>query len=156
MTVTSPSWYDAPCTATNERTTVDIQQSLKQVLESETLFGENFYTTFFEQCPESKAMFDGIDMKRQALLITMALTLIEQHYTHGYASVAQYLRHLGSRHKAKDIPEALYPRWRDAMLTTLEEFHGDDWNDTLATQWREAIEGVSESMLSGYDEHVGF
>lgn len=134
---------------------MDIHNSLKAILDSDTLFGKTFYKTFFARCPEGKAHFEGIDMERQALVLTMALTLIEQHYTHGYAAVEQYLRHLGSRHKERAVPAALYPRWRDAMLSALESFHGDDWNDALAGQWREAIDGVSDSMLFGYDEHVG-
>jgi len=137
-----------------ERFSLDIHESIKALLGSEKLFGEQFYTIFFDRCPEAKNSFEGIDMGRQALVLTMALTLIEQHYTHGYAAVEQYLRHLGNRHKERMIPADMYPTWRECMLATLEEFHGPQWNDTLRTQWHDAIEGVSHSMLSGYDEHT--
>jgi hemoglobin-like flavoprotein len=143
------------CPHSGERKTVDIHQSLKTILDSDTLFGEAFYKTFFERCPDAKQYFDGINMERQALVVTMALTLIEQHYTNGYSAVEQYLRHLGNRHKERHVPPPLYPQWRDAMLAVLEDFHGEDWGEALAGQWREAIDGVSDSMLFGYDEHVG-
>jgi hemoglobin-like flavoprotein len=134
---------------------VDIHQSLKSILASEQLFGERFYSTFFKRCPEAETHFDGIDMRRQALVLTMALTLIEQHFTHGYPAVEQYLQHLGSRHKERLVPPNTYPKWRDSMLAALADFHGEEWNDELARQWHEAIEGVSRAMLGGYDEHVG-
>ena len=134
---------------------MDINESLKAILGSDKLFGEQFYARFFKECPEAKEHFGDIDMGRQALVLTMALTLIEQHYTHGYAAVEQYLRHLGSRHKERHVPAGMYPQWRESMLATLEAFHGDQWNERVSTQWHDAIEGVSDSMLNGYDEHVG-
>lgn len=134
---------------------MDIHQSLKAILESEPVFGERFYATFFTRCPKAKEHFSGIDMRRQALLLTMALTLIEQHATHGYPAVVQYLRHLGNRHKERDVPRDMYAEWRDCMLVALSEFHGDDWNATLSRQWSDAIDGVSEAMLGGYTEHTG-
>lgn len=134
---------------------MDIHQSLQKILASDDLFGTMFYDTFFERCAEGKEYFAGMDMQRQALVLTMALTLIAQHHTHGYAAVEQYLRHLGGRHKDRTIPGELYPQWRESMLVALERFHGDDWSETLSDEWRTAIDGVSRSMLHGYDEHTG-
>jgi hemoglobin-like flavoprotein len=134
---------------------VDIHESLKSILESKPVFGERFYRIFFERCPDAEALFTSIDMRRQALVLTMALTLFEQHYTHGYAAVEQYLKHLGNRHKERLVPAEMYSQWRDSMLVTLAEFHGDQWDDALEAQWTDAIDGVSQAMIDGYDEHVG-
>ena len=30
-------------------------------------------------------------------------------------------------------------------------FHGDDWDEGLAVQWRESIEKAPEMMFDGYD-----
>lgn len=134
---------------------MDIHESLKSILESKPVFGEQFYRIFFERCPDAEVLFARIDMRRQALVLTMALTLFEQHYTHGYSAVEQYLKHLGNRHKERFVPAEMYPQWRDSMLVALAEFHGDQWDDALAAQWSEAIDGVSQAMIDGYDEHMG-
>jgi hemoglobin-like flavoprotein len=134
---------------------MEIQESLKQILASDRVFGEMFYEMFFERCPEAKPYFDVTDMDRQALVLTMALTLIEQNYNHGYAAVAGYLQHVGNRHADRAVPKSLYNPWREAMLSALERFHGDDWSDHLAKQWGDAIDAVTETMFRGYTERKG-
>lgn len=134
---------------------MEIQDSLKRILQSEQLFGTMFYEVFFERCPEAKKYFAETDMKRQALVLTMALTLIEQHYNHDFAAVDQYLQHIGNKHADRKIPQALYESWQEAMLATLESFFGGDWSEHLADQWRDAIESVTDTMFRGYDERMG-
>ena len=133
---------------------MNIQESMQGILRSEAIFGEQFYPTFFSRCPEAREYFEGTDMKRQALVITMTMTLIEQHYSNGYAAVKTYLQYLGTRHHTRAIGSELYTPMRDAMLEALEQFHQNDWDDNLARQWREAIDGASEEMLKGYKERV--
>jgi hypothetical protein len=38
-------------------------------------------------------------------------------------------------------------------MSTLERFHGAEWDEELAGQWREAIDRASETMLEGYRTH---
>jgi hypothetical protein len=47
----------------------------------------------------------------------------------------------------------LFPRFRDALLVTLEQFHGSDWDAGLARQWKEAIEKATATMREGYRQH---
>ena len=132
-----------------------IHESLEQIMKSERLFGKMFYETFFARCPEAADHFASVDMERQALVLTMALTLIEQFYTNGYPAIAQYLQHLGTGHSDKKIPQEMYADWRDAMLASLKEFHGDNWNDTLETDWSDAIGATTNAIFQGYDHRVG-
>ena len=37
-----------------------------------------------------------------------------------------------------------------AMMTTLARYHGEDWSESLARQWKEAIELAIEEMMEGY------
>jgi hemoglobin-like flavoprotein len=132
-----------------------VAESMKQILESDQNFGSLFYEVFFERCPEAKTPFDGVDMKRQALVITMALQMIEQYYNNGYSAIDHYLRHLGMRHKSWSISKDMYADWSESMLAALEKFHAADWSDDLRTEWQKAIEAASEVMFLGYDEHAG-
>ena len=132
---------------------MNIHDSLHQILASKKIFGEYFYETFFQQCPAAKQYFQGVNLERQAVLLTMALLVIDQQYRNPYAVTAEYLRYLGTKHHDRNIPQHLYASWCDAMLITLEQFHGDDWDAALRKQWQEAIEIVTELMFQGYSEH---
>ena len=130
-----------------------LAESLSRVLSASDLLGEAFYHRFFEQVPEAQRFFEGTDMRRQAMLVTMALTVIQQHYDQRYPVTRAYLDYLGSRHSARGIPIYLYPQWRDTMLETLASFHGTDWNEELSNQWRSAIDLTTNEMMAGYSEH---
>ena len=55
---------------------MDIRQSVDRVLASKKIFGEIFYEEFFRRSPHAHAHFEGIDMERQSLMLTMALPAI--------------------------------------------------------------------------------
>jgi hemoglobin-like flavoprotein len=129
---------------------MQLAESLSRVLGASQLLGESFYRHFFKQVPEVERFFEGIDMHRQAMLITMALTVIQQHHDQRYPVTQLFLQYLGSGHSARGIPFDLYPKWRDAMLGTLAGFHGPDWNEELSGQWRNAIDLAINEMQSGY------
>ena len=133
---------------------MDIQESLHHLMQSKDSFGVLFYEVFFERCPEARAYFAGINMDYQAALLTMALKLMEAYYTHNYPAMAAYLKYLGHKHHSRAVLPALYPQWRDALLAALEKFHGPNWDDTTARQWREAYERTREVMFQGYAEPV--
>jgi hemoglobin-like flavoprotein len=129
---------------------VDISQSLDRILNSQDVLGELFYDIFLHQYPEVQHFFEGVNLRRQAVLLTMALIIVEQYYSNPYPTTAEYLRYLGSKHHQLNIPKELYGKWADAMLTTLRQFHGKDWTEDLARQWREAIDRTTQQMFAGY------
>jgi hemoglobin-like flavoprotein len=131
---------------------LNIHQSLEQILRSKDAFGESFYQVFFDRYPHVRKHFDGVNMRRQAVLLTMALIVIERYYYEPFQATEQYLQYLGTRHKEWEIPRELYPQWADAMLTSLALFHGDQWSDELGRQWQEAIGRATELLFEGYDE----
>jgi hemoglobin-like flavoprotein len=92
-------------------------------------------------------------MSYQAALLTMALLVIERHHTASYPATETYLRYLGTKHQTRGVPKQLFPHFRDALLATLERFHGDYWDAGLAGQWKQAIDGATKTMLKGYNEH---
>jgi hemoglobin-like flavoprotein len=131
---------------------MDIHESLHRLLQRKELFGTLFYDVFFERCPDARAYFAGISMDYQAALLTMALKVLEQYYTHGYPAMAMYLKYLGHKHNMRAILPELYPQWCEALLAALAQFHGADWSDEAAQQWRAAFEKAREAMFLGYQE----
>jgi hemoglobin-like flavoprotein len=129
---------------------MDIQESLQRILKSTDRVADLFYQVFFERYPEVSQHFAGVDLQRQAVLLTMALELVVQYSLHSFPTIEAYLKILGQEHHRRGISPDLYPKFREALLATLGRFHGRDWDEQLARQWQEALELASDKMLAGY------
>jgi hemoglobin-like flavoprotein len=132
---------------------MDIHESLHRILEHKQSLTDLFYKRFLEDA-QVERHFAGVDLHHQSVLLTMALMVIERHYTCSYPATHQYLQHLGTKHSVRGIPQALYAKFRDDLLATLERFHRQEWEPALEAQWRAAIEGATDAMLEGYREPV--
>lgn len=133
---------------------MQLAESVDRVMRTELVFGSIFYQHFFAAVPEASRYFEGIDMRRQAFLVTMALTVIQQHHDHHYPVTRDYLHYLGSKHHDRKIPIELYIVWRRVMLGTLAVFHGHDWTPELESAWGAAIDRAIDAMAEGYANHV--
>jgi hemoglobin-like flavoprotein len=133
---------------------MDIRDSLEHILQHKGIFGTQFYGVFFERCPEARQYFAGVDLMSQEVQLTMALTVMERYRAKGYPAMAAYLKYLGHKHNRRAVPPELYPKFGDALLEALERFHGADWSETLAGEWRDAIACTTQVMLMGYQAPV--
>jgi hemoglobin-like flavoprotein len=132
---------------------MNLRDSVQRIHNSHDIFGERFYERFFERQPEAKKFFREIHLPRQAVILTMQLSVIQAYYNGNSRAAAQYLLVLGSRHQALGVPRELYPEFCEALLETMEEFLGNDWTEELAREWRAAIDAASEKMFEGYGQH---
>ena len=135
-------------------TPMNIQESLQQILQEKDRLAEMFYDYFLEENPELRPLFANVDFSRQRILLTTGLMVVERGYTHPAPAVEQYLQYLGTKHHEFQVPKAAYAKWTEAMLVTMQRFHGEDWSEDLAQQWRSAIEQAYELMFQGYEERV--
>jgi hemoglobin-like flavoprotein len=129
---------------------MDIQESLHQILDREELVADLFYIVFLERYPEVRRHFAGVNMRRQGVLLTMALQVVVQYYLHGFPAAEAYLKILGEEHSRREIAPELYPKFCDALLATLGRFHSRDWKDPLAQEWQQALERAVGKMLETY------
>ena len=132
---------------------MDIHASLDQILAKKTSFAESFYRRLEREHPAVFAHFEGVDMRYQVNLLTMALVVIEKEYRSPNEAVKSYLRVLGTKHAQRQIGREDYVLWTESMLRALAEYHGDDWNENVSREWRDAIEIALDQMFIGYDEH---
>jgi len=132
---------------------MDICDSVHQVLKQKESFADVFYLVFLENYPEVRQHFTHVNFKHQNALLTMALMVMERHYKYHYPATEMYLNYLGTKHDERGIGPQLYPLFREALLASLERFHGLGWDGPLATQWREAIDETIEAMIRGYRKH---
>jgi hemoglobin-like flavoprotein len=133
---------------------MDIRDSLEHILQHKDLFGTQFYGLFFDRCPEALQYFAGVDLRAQEVLLTLALTVMERYRAKGYPAMAAYLKYLGHKHHRREVPPQLYPKFGQALLAALEQFHGADWDETLAGAWGDAIACTTQVMLAGYQAPV--
>lgn len=133
---------------------MDIQESLRRILERKQLIIDSFYKIFFDQYPEVRQFFARVNMKRQAVLLTIAIQLIVQYYRYSFPVMEAYLRVLGEKHRDWGVGPEHYPKFCAAMLETLGGFHGHEWDEQLARQWREALELATATILDGYGPKI--
>jgi hemoglobin-like flavoprotein len=131
---------------------MNIVESLHRILGERDTLADLFYQHFLVRYPEVATHFQGVNLRRQAMLLTMALMVMERHHSGNYPATAMYLRYLGSKHHVRGVPEHLYPQFREALLAVLERFHDKDWGPELATQWGAAIDRTTATMLEGYKD----
>ncbi len=130
-------------------TVLDLKTSLNEVLDCGCeFFAGRFYWTLFDCYPDLRPFFRDVNMQHQAAMLTMGLQVVVQHAGKTRRSSRDYLRVIGERHATRGITRKHYEAFEEALLTTLAEFHGDDWQDALAGQWRTAVRKAVKTMLS--------
>jgi len=132
---------------------MNLNESIHRILEHRESLADLFYLVFLDRYPDVRQHFQGVNLKNQAVLLTMVLMVIERNHRASYPATEMYLKYLGTKHSRRGIRPDLYPHFRDAMLAALEQFHSQDWTESLANQWTEAIEKAAGTMLEGYEQH---
>ncbi|MBC8353191.1 MAG: hypothetical protein H8E66_14435 [Planctomycetes bacterium] len=130
---------------------MDLNDSISDILDSDLRFGRSFYSTFFKRYPQVEKYFDGVNLHRQAAVLTMTLLVIENYRTAQRPAMSTYLRELGARHNEWDVPLEMYDYFRDSLLESLSQFHGKDWSDNLNSQWDTAIDCTIREMVKAYE-----
>lgn len=131
---------------------MDISASVPAILSSKASVIERFYERMFAQHPELRRHFDNRDMRIQASMLTVALASVEAFYSHHFPATEHYLKVLGNRHFHEGVQPNDYLKFQTALLKTLEDFFGDEWQPELARQWKEALELAVKTMLEGYQD----
>jgi hemoglobin-like flavoprotein len=133
---------------------MNIHKSLHEILQAKDRLAEMFYEHFLEEHPEVRPLFANVDFKRQRILLTTALMVVERCYAHPTPAVEQYLQYLGTKHNEFHVPREAYAKWAEVMIATMREFHGDEWSEELEREWRAAIDQACELMFQGYEERI--
>jgi hemoglobin-like flavoprotein len=132
---------------------MDMHESLQRILASKQVLGDAFYEALFARHPEFRPHFEGLDLRRQAVLLTMELAVIDSYHRLRSPSARLYLQYLGTKHRERGIPRELYGPFRDTLLEVLLRFLGQGWTEGLAAEWKTAIDDASAVMFEGYATH---
>ena len=129
---------------------MNLSESVHYVLTQEETLADLFYLVFLKNHPEVRRHFEKVDLKRQAVVLNMILLVLERHHAHAYPAITHFLRQLGAKHYLRKVKPNLYPKFRAALLLTLERFLGKHWTPGLALEWTECIDMAVQTMLEGY------
>jgi len=130
---------------------MDIRVSLQLILSSSNpRFSDHFYENFFSHYPDVEKWFVGIDLRRQGIMLAIALQGMVEHHLHHHFVTKHCLRLLGNRHHRLGILVSDYQKFETSLLTTLGEFHVERWNEDLAKQWRSACAEAMQLMGDGH------
>jgi hemoglobin-like flavoprotein len=131
---------------------MDLHESLQRILASKQVLGDAFYEALFARHPEFRPLFEGLDLHRQAVVLTMELTAIDNYHRLRSPAARLYLQYLGTKHHDRGIPQELYGPFRETLLEVLQQVLGQGWTEELAGEWKAAIDDASAVMFEGYSE----
>ena len=127
-----------------------LEQSFEEIKPQANGFVASFYENLFTANPEAKPLFETTDMEAQKKKLLSSLVLVVESLRKPEV-LDGALRGLGARHvKYGALPEH-YPLVGSALLTTFEQYLGEQWTPNLKQAWTDAYVAISEIMLDGAD-----
>jgi len=134
----------------NNCRTADIESSLTRVLAcTKPHFAEVFYKALFQRYPRFTHMFRHTNMQTQRAMLPVALQMLVNWYRHPTPAGEDYLRSLGRKHQSLGIQAEDFEDFGEVLIEQLAEFHGSDWTQGLADQWRTAYAAATRLMFEG-------
>lgn len=125
-----------------------LRQSFAIVVEREPELTRRFYDSLFTAYPQTRALFRGIDMARQARMLRDALVAIIENLE-DTPSLTPQLLELGARHVAYGVTPEMYDWVGACLLRTLADVAGEDWTPQAAEAWLQAYVAVASVMKLG-------
>ena len=127
-----------------------LENSFEQIKPRAGEFAASFYENLFRMYPEAQPLFTNTDLAEQQKKLVASLVLVVENLRKPDA-LENPLKGLGARHVQYGALPEHYPLVGNALLTTLEQYLGDDWTPQVKQAWVEAYGAITELMLSGAD-----
>lgn len=125
-----------------------LRSSFKLVVEREPKLTSIFYGHLFADYPDSKKMFEGVDLDTQGKMLATALSGVVDHLEDP-EWLTKTLGELGQRHADYGVKEEHYAWVGASLLKTLAQVAGDDWTPEMAQAWGDAYAAIQKLMLAG-------
>ena len=123
---------------------LELQASLHYLLKEEEKFSTVFYTKVFEKAPFVRDLFLN-NMQDQGRLLTHMLGSIVYSLSRPkYLKMG--LKSLGLNHVRYGVKNEYYPVVKEAMLETIPEILGENYNDRIGEAWSQALDFVIDAM----------
>lgn len=121
-----------------------VQSSFSKVEPIAEQAGGMFYDRLFAQNPELRGLF-GDNMRRQGMMLMQALSLAVQNL-HQPDAIMEPLQAMGRRHLVYGVKREHYPMVGSALLWTLEQGLGNDFDADTREAWAQAYDLLATVM----------
>lgn len=111
------------------------------------IVGDVFYSKLFEISPPLRKMF-ATDMNAQYEKLMGMLSLIVTRLDN-LDVISTEINDMAVRHAKYGATSSHYKMVGNALLWTLEQGLGNDWNEELKEAWEQCYNTLSEAMLAG-------
>jgi hemoglobin-like flavoprotein len=109
-------------------------------------FVERFYSNMFARYPQIRRLFANTEMRRQREhLLSASVTVIEN--LRCPDELRPKLEALGRRHLEYGVSPSHYYALSAALLETIQEVLGTDWNDAVRDAWSDGLDAISRTMM---------
>jgi NAD(P)H-flavin reductase/hemoglobin-like flavoprotein len=128
---------------------MDVQR-MRKSFDKVASFGDEvplfFYSHLFLSHPETRAMFPVSMMQQRDRLFRALGHVVAK--VDDLDTLVPFLQQLGRDHRKFGALAAHYPAVGASLLTTLEQYAGDDWTPELAADWAAAYGVVADVMVA--------
>lgn len=130
-------------------------ESFDAVVPQKDVFAKTFYDNLFHAYPQTRLLFQHVNMKQQEGSLVAALALvISSLKTSDIDKLTSVLQALGQRHEGYGIERTHYWMVGNVLLRTFAELFGTQWTAELNDAWAEAYQTVVALMSSSIRERA--
>lgn len=122
-----------------------VQQSFERLMRHMDTNSAYFYEALFRHAPELRPMFRE-DLTGQGMKFMTTLEAIVQRLGDPDAIEAQYTG-LGRTHRSLGVEARHFAPMEEALIDTMREVLGADFDAGIESAWREAFRTVSANMI---------
>ncbi len=110
-----------------------------------------FYKRLFEIDPSVKPLFAGTDMsgQRKKLMQTLGSAVVG---LQDLDALVPIIQDMGRRHATYGVKDAHYDSVGEALLWTLKQGLGEDWNDETQEAWTRIYRLLADTMRTASNE----
>ncbi|MBP0018118.1 MAG: globin [Cyanobacteria bacterium SBLK] len=127
-----------------------LETSFEKIKPKANEFVSSFYDNLFTANPEAKPLFGNTNMAEQKKKLLASLVLVVENVRQP-EKLTDALKGLGAKHvKYGALPEH-YPLVGNALLTTFEQYLGQEWTEEVKQAWVKAYGIITDLMLEGAD-----
>ena len=119
-----------------------------RVIPVSDLASEMFYDRLFDQYPEIRPMFEGVDLPEQRNKLIKAINMVVMSLER-IETLIPSIRELGQRHLAYGVEDHHYTQVGEVLLWTLAAGLKDAWSDEAKTAWTNAYTLLTDVMIEG-------
>ena len=142
----APDQYGTSPTVNSE--TAELLSSSFREAVREPGLASRFYQHFFTAAPESRELFDGVDMTQQGQMVLQAVGLVISG-TDRLDELAPVLEGLGYRHLRYGAEADLYAEAARAFCEALRDVLGERFNGEVEAAWLDALKLIANGMIRG-------